>query len=99
MRQRQFKQMITPKKNFKDNPTLAKGWQSIMDSGQFQQGCQAALFEMEIRNANAPDMASAASRQWRTDGALQFLSILMGLTATDTATKAAPVGNLKHDLR
>lgn len=91
--------MITPKKNFKANPATAKGWQSIVDSTQFQQACQAALFEMSLANRICPDLASAASRQWRTEGALQFLSILMGLTAPDATPKVKPVGNLEHHLK
>ncbi|HEX4647175.1 MAG TPA: hypothetical protein VH598_16345 [Verrucomicrobiae bacterium] len=87
--------MIRPQQRFKESPH-AKTWLDRVDSGQFQDAASAALLQMAQINANAPDMATAASYQWRMAGALQFLSLLMNLTEPVPERKA-PVGqNLDH---
>lgn len=91
-------EMITPKQSFRNHPTLAKGWQDRVDSGQFQAAVYAALLEMDLQNKAPADMATAASYAWRKSGALQFLSILMNLTASEVAPKRPGQDNLKHDL-
>lgn len=88
--------MITPRKDFKSS-THAKGWQSLMDSNQFQTAVKAALVEMDIKNSSPTDIPTAASYTWRKAGALQFLSILMNLTATDTTPKTPGRPNLDHN--
>ena len=90
--------MITPKQDFRNHPTLAKGWQDRVDSAQFQEAVYAALAEMDLQNKAPADMATAASYAWRKSGALQFLSILMGLTATEATPPRPGQDNLKHEL-
>lgn len=91
--------MITPKSDFRNHPTLAKGWQDRVDSAQFQEAVYAALAEMDLQNQNPQDMATAASYAWRKSGALQFLSILMGLTASVIPPHKSTSDNLRHDLK
>jgi hypothetical protein len=78
---------------------LAKGWQDLVDSPRFQEAVYAALAQMDLQNQTPPDMATAASYAWRKSGALQFLSILMGLTASEVGSKRMDSDNLKHDLK
>jgi hypothetical protein len=91
--------MITPRQDFRNNPLLAKGWQDRVDSAQFQEAVYAALAEMDLQNKAPADMATAASYSWRKSGALQFLSILMNLTATDTRPARATLDNLDHNIK
>lgn len=91
--------MITPRKDFKEHPQLAKGWQDRVDSAQFQEAVYAALAEMDLQNKAPTDMATAASYAWRKSGALQFLSILMNLTASESGPKRIDSDNLKHDFK
>lgn len=90
--------MITPRQSFRNHPTLAKGWNDRVDSAQFLAAVAASLQEMDLQNKAPADMATAASYAWRKSGALQFLSIFMGLTASEASTKRPGQDNLKHDL-
>jgi uncharacterized lipoprotein NlpE involved in copper resistance len=90
--------MITPRKDFRESQ-YAKGWQNFCDSRQFNSAVQTALAEMDLQNKAPADMASAASYAWRKAGAMQFLAILMNLTATDAKPKHPGTDNLRHDLQ
>jgi hypothetical protein len=88
--------MITPKADFKNSP-YAKGWQTLMDTRQFQEAVKVANMEMDLQNRGlGGDMGSAAALHYRKAGALQFLSILMNLTATEPKGPTKPADNLKH---
>lgn len=91
--------MITPKSDFQKHPQFAKGWQTLVDSAQFQEAVYAAKLEMDLQNRNtAQDMGTAAALHWRTQGALQFLDILMNLTRSTVIPKRPGLDNLKHEL-
>lgn len=88
--------MLTPRQNFKDSP-FAKGWQSVVDSAQFQAAAQAALLEMTIANRSTPDMATSAAVQKKMEGAIAFLSLMMGLTTSaPERSKPSLSENLDH---
>lgn len=89
--------MLTPKKTFKDSPH-AKGWQSVCDSTQFQLAVTAAKLQMDFNAIRAPDMATAAARHWKMEGATEFLNILMNLTRPDVPDKKPLKDNLIHTL-
>jgi len=87
--------MIKPRETFRGSP-FANGWLDRVDSAQFQAAVQATMLEMNIRNSAPPDMASAASYQFRMEGAKQFLSILMNLTLEEPAKRTPLPQNLDH---
>lgn len=83
--------MITPRDSFKHSD-FAKGWQSLVDSTQFQTAAQAALAEMALQSCSLTENGqTAAANQYGLCGAKQFLAILMNLTATET--KQTPLQN------
>lgn len=87
--------MITPRDSFRKSD-LAKRWLDVVDGSQFQSAANTALLEMTLRNSNPQDMGTAASFQWRMEGAKQFLAILMGLTLEEQAPKTPLPQNLNH---
>lgn len=87
--------MLTPRENFRKTD-LAKRWLDVVDGTQFQVAASTALMEMAIQNGAPPDMATAASYQWRMEGAKQFLRILMGLTLEKPPPKTPIPENLNH---
>lgn len=89
--------MITPKTDFQKGPH-AKGWMTLMDSKQFTAAVAAALQTMDMQNRAPQDMQTAASYAYRKSGALQFLSIFMGLTEPEPTIKSPGKANLQHDV-
>lgn len=85
--------MLSPRDNFRNSPH-AKGWEGIMDSRQFQAGCEAALAQMVIDQPHTPESLSVSA--FRFSGAKEFLRVLMGLTATETKMQTAVKQNLDH---
>lgn len=91
--------MITPKATFKQS-AHAKGWLTLTDGVQFRAAVAAANQEMDIQNQNSGiDLGNAAAAHWKKAGALQFLNILMNLTATTVTPKRPGTDNLRHDLK
>jgi len=87
--------MIEPVKTFRTLSERNKWhWTNTIDSEMFHAAVTTALTEMDLRNTAPPDMASAASWQWRREGAKQFIGILMGLMDTQTAPKKPGGENL-----
>jgi hypothetical protein len=79
--------MISPGKTFRESD-LAKGWQSIVDSNQFEAAATAAMAEMQL--ASNPTNPAAVGVQ--LEGAKKFLELLMGLTTPSPARKPKPEG-------
>ncbi len=84
---------LEPKKRFQEG-NFKKTWQDVVDSTQFQEAATAALVQMAMNNSAPPDMASAASYQWRMEGAKQFLGVLMSLV--EPTTKPSPQASLQN---
>lgn len=89
--------MIAPREKFQELAKASKWrWQDTVDSAQFQAAVDAAMLQMLLNHSRPPDMATAASFQWRMDGAKTFLQILMGLTEPTSAPPTWPGDNLDH---
>lgn len=90
--------MLTPRETFQRSP-LAKGWQDVCDSSQFQAAANAALLELTLRNRNSPDLATSAAAQKKLEGAILLLEILMSLALPAPPLRAPGSNeNLEHRL-
>lgn len=86
--------MIEPKKTFQDSPH-AKGWQSLVDSAQFHSAASTALLELQIRRKRTTEVGQTAAVQLRSEGAIEFLDILMKLMESEPK----PTERKDHTLR
>jgi len=86
--------MIEPKKAFQDSPH-AKGWQSLVDSAQFHSAASTALLELQIRRKRTSEVGQTAACQLRSEGAIEFLDILMKLMEAEPK----PTERKDHALR
>jgi uncharacterized membrane protein YfbV (UPF0208 family) len=86
--------MIEPRKAFQASP-LAVGWQSAVDGAQFHAAASTALLEMQLRRKRTSEVGQTAACQLRSEGAIEFLDILMRLMETE----AKPVERHDHTLK
>jgi hypothetical protein len=72
--------MITPAKDFREDPKRSAGWQDIVDSKRFKDAATVALAQLELDQPAPVSMEAAVARAHHIQGAKLFLEILTKLT-------------------
>ena len=80
---------MTPRDLFRQNKTLARGYNDLITGSQIQAALDTASRELDLSLAPAHDVTTAAANRWRKEGADNFRRILENLN-TSTVQPAPP---------
>lgn len=79
--------MSSPREKFRKSPH-AKGWNDLVDSSQFDAAATASMLHLTQNVLQKPDNTeSAAANEYRRQGAVTFLEILVNLNTENEPNK------------